>query len=122
MDPYRRRSSIPGSNGRQIWAVCHGLKFGRAARRPVGRTAGSSGPVFGSIVGVQKYVYDIFGPGVNLAARMESLSETMRTTMSEATYELGKDDFVCTERGEFDAKGFGKINLYFLDRELQRSR
>jgi hypothetical protein len=39
--------------------------------------------VIGSIVGVQKYVYDIFGPGVNLAARMEALSEPMKITISE---------------------------------------
>ena len=38
----------------------------------------STGPVIGSIVGIQKYVYDVFGPGVNLAARMESLSEPMQ--------------------------------------------
>jgi hypothetical protein len=29
--------------------------------------------VIGSIVGIQKYVYDIFGPAVNLAARLEQL-------------------------------------------------
>lgn len=77
----------------------------------------NSGPVIGSLVGVQKYVYDIFGPGVNLAARMESLSEPMRVTISEDTYQLIKDDFMCTERGEFEVKGFGTKTLYFLDRE-----
>jgi adenylate cyclase len=79
-----------------------------------------SGPVIGSLVGVQKYVYDIFGPGVNMAARMESLSEPMKITISETTYEIIKDDFACTERGEFEVKGFGPNRLYFLDRELPR--
>jgi class 3 adenylate cyclase len=78
----------------------------------------NTGPVVGSLVGVQKYVYDIFGPGVNLAARMEANSEPMRITISEATYELIKDDFACTERGQFEIKGFGEQTLYFLDREL----
>ncbi len=82
----------------------------------------NSGPVIGSLVGVQKYVYDIFGPGINLAARMETLSEPMRITISENTYLLLKDDFVCTERGEFEVKGFGTTTLYFLDRELPRMR
>lgn len=81
-----------------------------------------SGPVIGSLVGVQKYVYDIFGPGVNMAARMESLSEPMKITISESTYHLLKDNFVCTERGEFDVKGFGTNTLYFLERELPQSR
>ncbi len=78
----------------------------------------NSGPVVGSLVGVQKYVYDIFGPGVNMAARMETLSEPMQITISEGTYQLIKDDFVCSERGEFEVKGFGTQKLYFLEREL----
>jgi class 3 adenylate cyclase len=82
----------------------------------------NSGPVIGSLVGVQKYVYDIFGPGVNLAARMESLSEPMKITISENTYELIKDEFLCTERGEFEVKGFDKTRLFFLEREHPRSR
>jgi len=78
----------------------------------------NSGPVVGSLVGVQKYVYDIFGPGVNLASRMETISEPMKITLNEDTYQLIKDDFECTERGEFEIKGFGELNLYFLEREL----
>jgi len=77
----------------------------------------NSGPVIGSLVGVQKYVYDLFGPGVNLAARMESMSEPMRITVSQDTQSLIKDDFALTERGEFDIKGFGKQTLYYLDSE-----
>jgi class 3 adenylate cyclase len=53
-----------------------------------------------------------------MAARMETLSESMQITISENTYELIKDDFECTERGEFEVKGFGTQKLYFLDREL----
>jgi class 3 adenylate cyclase len=77
----------------------------------------NSGPVIGSLVGVQKYVYDIFGPGVNMAARMETLSEPMQITISEHTFELIKDEFECSERGEFEVKGFGTQKLYFLERE-----
>jgi adenylate cyclase len=80
----------------------------------------NTGPVIGSIVGIQKYVYDIFGPGVNMASRMETLSEPMRITISENTYQLIKEEFICSERGEFEVKGFGTQNLYFLDRELKR--
>lgn len=77
----------------------------------------NSGPVIGSLVGIQKYVYDIFGPGINMASRMETLSEPMRVTISESTYQLIKNDFECTERGEFEVKGFGMSKLYFLERE-----
>jgi adenylate cyclase len=80
----------------------------------------NSGPVVGSLVGVQKYVYDIFGPGVNMAARMETLSEPMKITISEHTYQLIKDAFQCSERGDFEVKGFGMNKLFFLERELPR--
>jgi class 3 adenylate cyclase len=82
----------------------------------------NSGPVVGSLVGVQKYVYDIFGPGVNMAARMETISEPMKITVSDDTYQLIKDDFICTERGEFEIKGFGTQKLYYLEKELQPQR
>jgi adenylate cyclase len=77
----------------------------------------NSGQVIGSIVGIQKFVYDIFGPGVNLAARMETHSEPMRITLCEDMYELIKHDFNFSERGEFEIKGFGKKQLYFLEGE-----
>jgi adenylate cyclase len=82
----------------------------------------NSGPVIGSLVGVSKYVYDIFGPGVNLAARMETLSEPMKITVSENTYELIKNDFVFSEQGDFEVKGFGQTRLYFLEREMPGNR
>jgi len=82
----------------------------------------NSGPVIGSLVGIQKYVYDIFGPGINMASRMETLSEPMKITISEDTYQLIKNDFVCMERGEFEVKGFGMNTLYFLEREHPHAR
>ncbi len=80
----------------------------------------NTGPVIGSIVGVQKYVYDIFGPGVNLAARMESAAEPMTIAVSEHTYELIRNDFLCTDLGEVEVKGFGMQHIYSLDGEPTR--
>lgn len=82
----------------------------------------NSGPLIGSIVGVQKYVYDIFGPGVNLAARMEEFSEPMRITLCEETYNQIEDDFICSPKGMFEVKGFGSIRLYDLEGEISHGR
>ena len=88
----------------------------------VARFGLNSGPVIGSLVGIQKYVYDLFGPGVNLAARMEAISEPMHITVNQDTYEQLRDDFMFTPRGEFEIKGFGTQQLYFLEHELGSRR
>ncbi len=77
----------------------------------------NTGPLIGSIVGINKYVYDIFGPAVNLAARMEQMSEPRQITVCDDTYKLLKDDFMLIDRGEYDIKGFGTKRLYFLESE-----
>ena len=74
----------------------------------------NSGTVIGSIVGVQKYVYDIFGPGVNLASRMEAFSDPMEITLCEDMYELIRNDFRFEDRGEHQVKGFGAKQIFEL--------
>lgn len=78
----------------------------------------NTGPVIGSLVGVQKYVYDLFGPGVNLASRMETASEPMQITCTAATKALLDDEFTFTDRGDHEIKGFGTQHLYSLDGEI----
>ena len=70
--------------------------------------------MIGSIVGVQKYVYDIFGPGVNLAARLEELSAPMEITLSEKMHSLIEHDFRFMDRGTHEIKGFGEQTIYTL--------
>jgi adenylate cyclase len=84
-----------------------------------GRIGIHTGPVVGSIVGVQRYVYDIFGPGVNLASRMETLAEPMEIAITEQTHELIRDEFICSERGVEEVKGFGEQRVFSLDGELE---
>lgn len=43
-------------------------------------------------------------------------------TLCEETYKLIEDDFICSEKGEFEVKGFGSIRLYDLEGEMTRSR
>ena len=74
-----------------------------------------TGPVVGSIVGIQKYVYDIFGPGVNLAARLETLCGPMEILLSEATRRLIAAEFRTAERGLHDLRGFGPTPVFALE-------
>jgi class 3 adenylate cyclase len=82
----------------------------------------STGPVIGSVIGLQRYVYDVFGPAVSLAARLQHLSEPMQITVCERTYALLRDDFVLSEREVCEVKGFGPRRLYLLEGEATRAR
>lgn len=74
-----------------------------------------TGQVVAGIVGVKKYAYDIWGDTVNTAARMEQNSEEGKINISEATYELVKDEFECVYRGKISAKNKGEIDMYFVN-------
>ena len=74
----------------------------------------SSRPVIGSIVGVQKYVYDVFGPGMNMAARLEPLCGPMDIMISSDVYERIHFEFRCEPKGEHEIRGFGKEKIYQL--------
>ncbi|MCX6984847.1 MAG: hypothetical protein NT118_08885 [Lentisphaerae bacterium] len=74
-----------------------------------------SGRIVGGIVGIEKYIYDVFGDTINTAARMESHSEPMKINVSNETYQLAKDQFKFHYRGIMDVKGKGNIAMYFLE-------
>jgi class 3 adenylate cyclase len=73
-----------------------------------------SGPVIAGIVGVKKFAYDIWGDTVNTAARMEQNSIPGRVNISEATYQLIKEDFIFDYRGKIETKGKGAMEMYFV--------
>ena len=76
-----------------------------------------TGPIVAGVVGTKKFQYDIWGDTVNTAARMESASEIGRVNVSQYTSELLKnyDMFELTPRGALEAKGKGKIEMFFVD-------
>lgn len=78
----------------------------------------NTGPVVAGVVGTDKFAYDIWGDTVNVASRMESNSEPGKINISENTYELVKDEFRCTYRGEIEAKNRGGLKMYFVDSVL----
>ena len=81
----------------------------------------ATGPVIGSLVGIQKYVYDVFGPAINLAARLEGVAEPMQIVVSDTTAALIRDDFRLMPMGEMELKGFGAQTVFSLDAETRKA-
>ena len=53
-----------------------------------------SGKLVGGVVGVTKFIFDVFGDAVNTTYRMERYSEAMKINISDTTYELVKDNLI----------------------------
>jgi len=73
-----------------------------------------TGPVIGGVVGTRKFPFDIWGPSVNLASRMESTGEEGRVNISASTYEKVKDFFRCEYRGKISTKEHREYDMYFV--------
>ena len=54
------------------------------------------------IVGIKKFAYDIWGETVNIASRMETYGTVGKVNISETTYHLVKDHFICIPNGRFN--------------------
>jgi guanylate cyclase len=74
----------------------------------------NSGPVVAGIIGTHKFAYDLWGDAVNTASRMESEGVEGGIQISEASYQLIKDDFVCEPRGHIPVKGKGDMPTVLL--------
>ncbi len=124
-DAYLAVCGLPIADSRHAENVVNAAKdiivFMKARRQQLGdktfeiRIGVNSGNVVAGIVGVKKFAYDIWGDTVNTAARMESNSLPGKINISQTTYELVRDKFTCTYRGELEAKNKGKLNMYFVE-------
>jgi class 3 adenylate cyclase len=73
-----------------------------------------TGPGVAGVIGLKKFIYDVWGDTVNMASRMESLGLPGRIQVSEATYDRLKDSFIFEPRAIMEVKGKGQLATYFL--------
>ena len=77
----------------------------------------ASGPVMAGVIGRNKFNYDVWGDTVNLAARLEGLSQPGRILVCPHCFSALEKSFKLESRGMVDVKGVGQQEAWFLNHE-----
>ena len=85
----------------------------------------NTGSVVAGVIGIKKFIYDLWGDTVNIASRMESHGIPGNIQISQSTYEQVKDTFQdkfkgkyrLESRGLIEVKGKGEMQTYLVVRE-----
>lgn len=81
----------------------------------------NSGSVVAGVIGQKKFAYDLWGDAVNIASRMESHGKAGVIQITQNTYDLIKDDFICQSLGRINVKGKGDFCVWEVLREADNN-
>jgi class 3 adenylate cyclase len=73
-----------------------------------------AGPAVAGVLGVQRFLYDVWGDTVNVASRLESTGSAGGIQVSEAVVRQAGDAFAFHARGLVELRGRGRLLTYWL--------
>ncbi|KAL7468265.1 hypothetical protein ACHAXS_008489 [Conticribra weissflogii] len=74
----------------------------------------STGQVVAGVVGTKRFLFDMWGDAVNVAARMEQSGLAGQIQVTKEVVESAGDDFTFDLRGTLSIKGKGPMEVYIL--------
>jgi adenylate cyclase len=75
-----------------------------------------SGPVMAGVIGTRKFVYDVWGDTVNMAARVEAAGQPNRVLVSAATAKILGAEFVLDGPHNIETKEARVLETFFVTR------
>ena len=90
-------------------------RYNRANGTKLGMRIGiHAGLAVAGVIGVKRFLYDVWGDTVNVASRIESTGATGAIHVTEAVYQQLRGKFEFSPRQGLDIRGSGPMSTYWL--------
>jgi class 3 adenylate cyclase len=119
-DAYMVVGGLPGQSADHVARVADmAIELGDAVTRVTGRDLQFRvgihvGPLVAGVIGVKKFIYDVWGDTVNVASRMESHGIPGRIQVTSAVRERLLGRYTFEARGTVEIRGKGPMSTWFL--------